>query len=612
MGGGSSRTDRRYDYTASSLSEEHGGKELGEKALAQAAREEKQRRHSRAKLDVVAKTVYEGMKPFEHYKYEKKLGEGAFSNVFRAVKLETYEGDAVPANVEKFAVKEIYLKPLSRHQCVNMEREIQILSQLNHPDVVQMYSVYRIPSQMYIVLEYLRGGELLKAVCQRQRYTEDDARALLRPILEGVRYLHSRDVIHRDIKPENLILSDKSLGSVIKIVDFGFACLTDRDEELKARNGDSGSVSPASSASSRASSLMRGTTPADTSAASPGRDRDSSRYLCGTPGYLAPEVIKSKLYTTCCDMWSVGVVTYILLSGTMPFSTKTNKHVLTGTFTFPEERWGTVSEEAKDLIRMLLEVRTSERYTAEQALQHPWMRAVGVVGRDAQQPSGTGTSSVPAATTPSDSIRSHASTDPKKRKSSEEYAVDSEGSSTGVKKEKSEDKEGGSPSLGDLTENLKSIRTFTALRKFHRSMSVVSAAVRFKGAGLQRERRRSESMSSTDSNEREGGEARRPSLDLKTVSEDNADGDYQAGPGTSPSTISEKTAVAAAAASKTVTSSSDADDEDWSERESETGEDKDRLATSLGRYFDDGEDEPNGPPVVVTEGRSDQIKEAII
>ena len=129
MGGGSSKTDRRYDYTASSLSEEHGGKELVEKALAQAAREERQRRHSRAKLDVVAKTVYEGMQPFEHYKYEKKLGEGAFSNVFRAVKLETYEGDAVPANVEKFAVKEIYLKPLSRHQRVNMEREIQILSQ---------------------------------------------------------------------------------------------------------------------------------------------------------------------------------------------------------------------------------------------------------------------------------------------------------------------------------------------------------------------------------------------------------------------------------------------------------------------------------------------------
>ena len=142
-----------------------------------------------------------------------------------------------------------------------------------------MYSVYRIPSQMYIVLEYLRGGELLKAVCQRKRYTEDDARALLRPILEGVRYLHSRDVIHRDIKPENLILSDKSLGSVIKIVDFGFACLTDRDEELKARNGDSGSVSPASSASSRASSLMRGTTSADTSAASPGRDRGAGGTL---------------------------------------------------------------------------------------------------------------------------------------------------------------------------------------------------------------------------------------------------------------------------------------------------------------------------------------------
>ena len=152
MGGGSSKSDRRYDYTASSFYDESGGKAMVEKALAQAARENDLRRLSRAKLDVVAKPVYEDMQPFEHFQYEKKLGEGAFSKVYRAVKLKTSESNTVPANVDKFAVKEIYLKH-SQHQRVNMEREIKILSQLDHPAVVQMYAVYRIPSQMYIVLD---------------------------------------------------------------------------------------------------------------------------------------------------------------------------------------------------------------------------------------------------------------------------------------------------------------------------------------------------------------------------------------------------------------------------------------------------------------------------
>ena len=163
----------------------------------------------------------------------------------------------------KICGKEVQLKHLTKHQVENMEREVQILSQLDHPDVVKMHAVYRVPNQLYIVLDYLRGGELLKAICQRKRYTEDDARALLRPILEGVRYLHSRDVIHRDIKPENLILSDKSLGSQIKIVDFGFACLVEREEEPNLFR--------------RRSSF--------TDRSFSGKN---SNYLCGLPGYPCP------------------------------------------------------------------------------------------------------------------------------------------------------------------------------------------------------------------------------------------------------------------------------------------------------------------------------------
>ena len=569
MGAASSVRDRRYDYTSTSFSEEGegvGGFAALEKALSFVKGEEsaeiRKRRKSRAKVDFIAKPQHT-YHPSKDYKFEKILGEGAFSKVFRAYKLnrpasgnsKNKENAGVEGNpssrvvveapssssrfsnvAEKVAVKEVHLKHLSKHQVQNMEREVQILSQLDHPDVVKMHAVYRIPNQMFIVLEYLRGGELLKAICQRKRYTEDDARALLRPILEGVRYLHSRDVIHRDIKPENLILSDKSLGSQIKIVDFGFACLVDRSDEAGFFRRHS-----FSSGSGKSSS-----------------DKNSS-YLCGTPGYLAPEVIECKQYGTACDMWSVGVVVYILLSGTMPFSIKSYKHVLTGNFQFPDDRWATVSPGAKDLIRRLLTVDPEMRFTADQALKHDWLRAVGVVGVE-NSTSGVLTSGstvtpeiavdarVARSLTSSDSASklpgvgsgSGSNLEVRKRKSgqslegvvcsprlirsiaSKEGLAVSNGSGTasglatsssGVKKERSHDSISASgsagpplvPVVGDLTGNIPSIRNFTAMRKFYRSLNVVTAMVKFRDAGLQRERRRSrsESQGSSGSSEQD-------------------------------------------------------------------------------------------------------------
>ena len=139
------------------------------------------------------------------------------------------------------------------------------------------------------MLEYLRGGELLKAVCQRQRYTEDDARALMLQILQGIKHIHEKGVIHRDIKPENLILSKKTLDSPIKIVDFGFATLiTEQEEEQMFQN--------------RLREQQKG-----------GKhlDKKSEGFLCGTPGYMAPEVLKDRIYSTACDMWATGVVMYV-------------------------------------------------------------------------------------------------------------------------------------------------------------------------------------------------------------------------------------------------------------------------------------------------------------
>lgn len=128
-------------------------------------------------------------------------------------------------------------------------------------------------------MEYLKGGELLQAICQREFYSEGDARKLLRQIASALHYIHQREVIHRDIKPENLILADVSFNSPVKLVDFGFSTTQRQVVE------------------------------------------NPSAYLCGTRGYIAPEVLRDRKYSTKSDIWSLGVVFYIMLSGLMPFRT---------------------------------------------------------------------------------------------------------------------------------------------------------------------------------------------------------------------------------------------------------------------------------------------------
>lgn len=190
-----------------------------------------------------------------------------------------YKGLDVNEDARKVAIKEIDLKKLNKQQLSDLNVEMNILSQLHHDSIVQLISVYSLPDKKFMVMEYLKGGDLLNAVCRREFYTEGDARALLMQIASALHYMHERLVIHRDIKPENLILSDKSLDSPIKLVDFGFAAVENE------------------------------------------QTRKPSRYLCGTPGYMAPEVIRDRSYTTKVDIWALGVVFYILLSGLMPFST---------------------------------------------------------------------------------------------------------------------------------------------------------------------------------------------------------------------------------------------------------------------------------------------------
>lgn len=177
----------------------------------------------------------------------------------------------------------------------------------------------------------MSGGELFAKIVQKEQYLEGEAQKVVKTIAEVLAYLHARDIAHRDLKPENVLLSNKSDDAVIKIADFGFAR----------------------------------------------KVRDGCITACGTPGYVAPEVISGKVYSTQCDDWSLGVLTYILLAGYPPFYAKNRqelfKAIRHAKYVFDSPYWDVVSDPAKDLVSKILVVDPKKRMTAKDILAHPWV-----------------------------------------------------------------------------------------------------------------------------------------------------------------------------------------------------------------------------------------------
>jgi calcium/calmodulin-dependent protein kinase I len=186
-------------------------------------------------------------------------------------------------------------------------------------------------------MELMSGGDLFDRIGQRKTYTESDARNLCRKLLESVRYCHENSVAHCDVKPKNLLLKDDDDDVEIKLTDFGFATRVYEPRSLTKQ--------------------------------------------CGTPFFVAPEVLMRSPYDQQSDMWSVGVIIYLLLGGDLPFMGRTQKQlfrsIVLGQYDFPEESFGHVSEEAKDLVRKLLVTDPSKRLTSHDAMNSPWMRQRG-------------------------------------------------------------------------------------------------------------------------------------------------------------------------------------------------------------------------------------------
>eukprot|EP00747_Dinoflagellata_sp_TGD_P163286 gnl/TRDRNA2_/TRDRNA2_181793_c0_seq1.p1 gnl/TRDRNA2_/TRDRNA2_181793_c0~~gnl/TRDRNA2_/TRDRNA2_181793_c0_seq1.p1 ORF type:complete len:380 (+),score=57.40 gnl/TRDRNA2_/TRDRNA2_181793_c0_seq1:50-1189(+) len=235
-----------------------------------------------------------------------------------------------------------------------IKEEISIQQHLgNHPNIITLIDVDdSLPNCIRMVLELCEGGELYDRIQQKQYYSEPEANATIRNLLEAVCYIHSKGIMHRDLKPENILLASKVSNTDIKISDFGLAKMS-RDYPRR---------------------LPR------------------SHSICGSDFYLAPEVIKQEEYGREIDIWAVGVIAYVLLSGALPFFHavlhKLYRQIVERDLTFPETVWKSVSKGATDFILRLLQVRAGDRLTAEQSLNHPWLRGAGNISSFAPTPSG--------------------------------------------------------------------------------------------------------------------------------------------------------------------------------------------------------------------------------
>lgn len=217
----------------------------------------------------------------------------------------------------------------------SIKLEIEIMTRLSgHPNVVDLKAVYEEEEYVHLVMELCAGGELFHQLEKQGKFSESDARVLFRHLIQVVLYCHENGVVHRDLKPENILLATKASSSPIKLADFGLATYIKPGQSLHG--------------------------------------------LVGSPFYIAPEVLAGG-YNQAADVWSAGVILYILLSGMPPFWGKTKSRIFdavrTADLRFPSDPWDRITESANDLIRGMLCTDPSKRLTAQQVLDHSWMKS---------------------------------------------------------------------------------------------------------------------------------------------------------------------------------------------------------------------------------------------
>ncbi len=263
----------------------------------------------------------------QYYEFKKKLGKGGHGKVFEIINRITKE---------KRACKQIIKNNIKNK--TNFEREINILIKADHANIIKLYEVYEDENYLNLIMEECKGGSLFDKLVQNIKnnlnYTEHEISIIFSQIMSVILYCHSNNICHRDLKPENILFSNEGeslYDNPIKVIDFDLSSIFSK-KKMESKVG--------------------------------------SAY------YIAPEVLKGK-YNESCDIWSAGVILYILLSGEPPFYGQNNneiyKKIIEMKFDFPEDKWSNISKSAKDLIKKMI-APEEKRINAHEVLEHKWIK----------------------------------------------------------------------------------------------------------------------------------------------------------------------------------------------------------------------------------------------
>ncbi|GJE84723.1 Pkinase-domain-containing protein [Phanerochaete sordida] len=314
--------------------------------------------------------VYKGL---ENFKLLEKMGDGAFSNVYKALDLRSGQKVAVKV-VRKYELsasqdgdrhlnKEFKKKPRVTERA-NILKEVQIMRGIDHPSIVKLLAFFESTEHYFLVLELMEGGELFHQIVKLTYFSENLARHVILQVAQGIRYLHEeRGVVHRDIKPENLLFDRIPIIPSKNLPSKQFE--EDKEDEGEFVPGiGGGGIGRVKIADFGLSKVVWD---------------EQTMTPCGTVGYTAPEIVKDERYSKSVDMWALGCVLYTLLCGFPPFYDESinvlTEKVARGHYTFLSPWWDSISASAKDLITHLLCVDPAQRYTIDEFLNHPWCKA---------------------------------------------------------------------------------------------------------------------------------------------------------------------------------------------------------------------------------------------
>ncbi|XP_037696649.1 serine/threonine-protein kinase 33 isoform X2 [Choloepus didactylus] len=268
----------------------------------------------------------------EIYTFGRILGQGSFGMVIEATDKETET---------KWAIKKVNKDKAGSSAVKLLEREVNILKIVKHQHIIHLEQVFETPKRMYLVMELCEDGELKEILGKKGHFSENETRWIIQSLASAIAYLHSKDIVHRDLKLENIMVKssfvdgNNEMNLNIKVTDFGLA--------VRKQGGSE--------------SMMQTT--------------------CGTPIYMAPEVINAHDYSQQCDIWSIGVIMYILLCGEPPFLASSEEKLFElirkGELHFENPVWDSISDSAKSVLKQLMKVDPAHRITAKELLDNQWI-----------------------------------------------------------------------------------------------------------------------------------------------------------------------------------------------------------------------------------------------